>query len=218
MTRPAVDTNLLVPSARSPSSAQRDDNRVRTLRWTAERYRAAINAGLFKEDEPLELIDGYIIEKMPVGEPHADCLSGLLPHFILKFRKKYKFRAQDPIALADHDQPQPDFAVVEKKVYNRKTGHPQPDDIYLLIEIAQTSLDFDRTVKVATYAAAGIAEYWIINLRDRQVEVYLRPNNGTRTYASVVHYAESETFRSPFAGPTAVSELLPEETDEEEQR
>ena len=180
------------------------------LSWTIDGYHRAIEAGIFGEDDPLELLFGEIIPKMPVGEPHTQCLKVLNLRFVLQFREQYYYQVQDPISLLDDSEPEPDYAIVTHKKYSRRTGQPGPDDVHLLIEVADSSLESDRGPKARAYALAGIEEYWIINLRARQLELYLHPDRSSGDYGSVVHYREGATFESPFCGPTPVTELLPE--------
>lgn len=185
--------------------------------WTLDRYHHAIETGVFTEDDKVELLFGQIVPKMPVGEPHADCVGVLMTHFILKYKREYKYRAQDPTTLPNHSEPEPDFMIVTHKIYNRSTGHPKPEDALLVIEVADSSLSLDRTIKARAYALAEVKEYWIINLNDRKIEVYLNPSVTTGDYASINHYTETQTFDSPFNGPTVVAELLPEREPQEEE-
>lgn len=99
------------------------------------------------------------------------------------------------------------MAVVVNKSY--AAGAPLPEDVYLIAEISDSSLHKDRNVKVQLYAEAELAEYWIVNLIDRQIEVHLNPNPRRRLYGSVAIYEEGTTFTSPFAGEVVVAELLP---------
>lgn len=105
--------------------------------------------------------------------------------------------------------------IVTHKVYDRKTGHPKAEDALLVIEVADSSLTLDRTIKAQAYALADVKEYWIINLNDHKVEVYLQPDKTDGDYTSITHYAAGTTFESPFNGTTVVDDLLPEQDEEE---
>ena len=184
--------------------------------WSLDRYHRAIEQDVFGEDDPIELLFGQIITRMPVGELHTQCLKILNVRFVLQFRDQYYYQSQDPITLPDYSEPQPDYAVVTHKNYSKKTGQPGSKDIHLLIEVADSSLDIDRGPKARAYALAGIQEYWIINLKARQVELHLTPNVNLGEYSSITRHGEGSVFDSPFSGATSVSELLPPIEQEEE--
>jgi Uma2 family endonuclease len=119
------------------------------------------------------------------------------------------YSEEKPITIADLiSEPQPGITVVLRKDYSK--ANPSPEEIRLVAEVADSSLEKDQTVKVILYAEANIAEYWIINLPKRRVEVHLYPLPEERTYRSVNIYEEAESFESPFAGTVLVKELLPE--------
>lgn len=98
---------------------------------------------------------------------------------------------------------------VKKQSYT--PNHPGESEILFIAELAQASLEKDRTVKVKLYAEADLQEYWIVNLRNRKIEVYLQPDSEQGLYASMNHYDEGATFASPFAGEVVVADLLSEE-------
>ena len=178
------------------------------FKWTLEQYHAAIDAGVLTENDKVELLFGELYVKMPVGEPHADILSDIADFFYELFGTQYKYRAQSPVTLPQANEPEPDFAVVTRKKYNRKTGHPGPEDILLLIEVADHTLSTDRNKKAKAYAAAGIKEYWIVNIPDRKVEVHLNPVRERGEYGVVSFHIPGTIFESPFCGTTAVDDLL----------
>lgn len=153
---------------------------------------------------------------MPVDEVHAECVSIIGVYFILKYQRKYRYRVQDPTTLPSKSEPEPDFMIVVDKPYGRKYGHPKAKDTLLVVEVSDSSLLIDRSIKARAYAFAEIAEYWIVNLKARQVEVHLEPNKDTGDFNSIRRYASGTTFDSPFNGPTEVAELLPPTEQEEE--
>ena len=146
------------------------------FRLTVDQYHELIRAGKLGEDDPVELLEGILVFKMPKNTPHATTtklarreIEGLLPeglHYIV----------QDPITLAD-GEPEPDGAVVRGRIEDYAAAHPGPADVALVIEVADTSLVRDRGIKLRSYARAGIPVYWIINLIERQVEVYVDPDH-----------------------------------------
>ena len=176
--------------------------------WTVERYYQAIANGVLTEDDKIELLFGQIFKLMPSGSPHAYCITLITRFFQRRLGFDYQYREEKPIQLSEQlSAPEPDIAIVVDKDYSK--NHPAGENIYLVIEVANSSLELDREVKVQLYAAANLAEYWIVNLVDRQIEVHLNPLPIQRTYASTAIYAESQTFTSPFAGEVVVAELLP---------
>ena len=183
------------------------------FRWTLDRYHDAIEKGVLTELDKVELLFGQIIPKMPVGEPHADVISDINDFFYEKFGLRFKYRTQNPVTLPNDSEPEPDFAVVVRRKYNRKTGHPKPDDIHLLIEVADSTLDYDRGEKAKAYALAGVSEYWIVNVSERQVEVYLKPSAEKGIYKDIRVFEEQATFVSPFGGEIDVRTMLPELPD-----
>lgn len=180
------------------------------FRWSLDRYHQAIELGVLTELDKVELLFGKIIAKMPVGEPHADVLSDISDFFYERLGKKYKFRSQSPVTLPNDSEPEPDFAVVVRRKYNRQTGHPKADDIFLLIEVSDSTLSFDRTERAEAYALAGVKEYWIINIPERQVELHLKPSEEKGLYRSVSVFESGANFTSPFCGEVKVDEVLPE--------
>ena len=181
----------------------------RAFTWTLERYHRMIELGILTPEDRVELLFGQIVEKMSIGEMHAACVKVLSKYFNRRYLDVYELMQENPVTLPNESEPEPDFAIVDLKEDNYKSGHPTPADIHLVIEVADNTLDTDRRVKSVLYALAGIPEYWIINLKQRQVEVYLKPDTAAGTYGSLTHYREEAAWESPFAGSVAVKDLLP---------
>lgn len=177
--------------------------------WTLERYHDAIDKGVLTELDKIELLFGQIIQKIPVGEPHADVLSDITDFFYARLGTKYKYRSQSPVTLLNDSEPEPDFAVVIRKKYNKESGHPGPEDILLLIEVSDSTLHFDRVQKAQAYSLSGVKEYWIINIPEQQVELHLNPNMDKGLYLSREVYETGTSFESPFCGTVEVDEILP---------
>ena len=180
---------------------------VEGFEWTIERYHRAIAAGVLTQEDRVELLRGDLIETMPIGENHAGTVEGLGEYFSERIGGKYRLRSENPVTLPDNSEPEPDYVVARKLPRHMRKHHPTPTDIFLLIEVAQRTVDKDRNIKGPIYAAAGIPEYWIINLERRLVEVHTQPSDDG-VYHSVVHYGEHRMFDSPFMGETAVDDLL----------
>ena len=177
--------------------------------FTLEEYEAMTAAGILTEEHKVELLFGFIIQKMPITPSHSGTVSLLSYYFFQRFAGKFQVRMENPISLANNSQPEPDCVVVTFRDDFYRSKHPTPADTHLVIEVAQTTLYTDRSIKAAAYADGGITEYWIINLVSLQIEVHLNPDAESKAYADIRQYKQGETFQSPFAGPVAVSDLLP---------
>jgi len=126
----------------------------------------------------IELIDGELREMSPTNEPHAETVS-LLVEWSFQFppKDKIRVRVQCPICIPERESaPEPDIVWAVRKEY--RATHPRPDDILLLIEVAESSLAYDCGEKANLYASAGIADYWVVNLVDRCVDVFRQPQDG----------------------------------------
>jgi Uma2 family endonuclease len=182
-------------------------------RFSVDQYEKMIEAGILTSEDRVELIEGIVVQKMTQNPPHAaaidytqDALRPLLPD-------GWRLREQKPIKLSD-SEPEPDLVIVRGPLQRYERRHPGPRDIALLIEVADTSLEADRQDKGRTYARARIAVYWIINLIDRQVEVYTEPKGGKapayrhrRDYA--LHAKVPLLIEGNEVGQVSVGELLP---------
>ena len=165
--------------------------------FTVDELFAMVEAGIVAEDERIELLDGEILEMPPIGDPHADGTDRLDESFKEQLRRRARVRVQGPVRINDNSLLQPDIAVLRlRDDYHRRT--PTPADVLLLIEMADSSLQMAREVKLAQYADAGIPEVWIANVRARQVEGYSDPVDGSYRSRRVV---TAEGSISPLAFP-----------------
>lgn len=151
-------------------------------RFTIAEYHRLTEIGFFSEDDRVELIRGEINRMAAKGTAHTVCCSNLLAALAELLAGYATLRCQDPIALPSGSEPEPDFAIVRQRSDNYLSGHPTPDDILLVIEIADSSLDYDREVKRSLYAEAGIPHYWIFNLIEQCLEAYSEPYQNLETF------------------------------------
>ena len=151
-------------------------------RFTIAEYHRLTEIGFFAEDDRVELIRGEINRMAAKGTAHTVCCSNLLAALAELLAGYATLRCQDPIALPFGSEPEPDFAIVRQRSDNYLSGHPTPDDILLVIEIADSSLDYDREVKRSLYAEAGIPHYWIFNLIEQCLEAYSEPYQNLETF------------------------------------
>jgi Uma2 family endonuclease len=154
-------------------------------RLSVEKYHEMIRQGILTENDRMELLDGILVRKMTINPPHRlatqlirEVLAGVLP-------EGWHIQTQSPTTLVT-SEPEPDGMVVRGTLRDYGNRHPSPSDLALIIEVADATLQFDRTFKKALYAQAGIAVYWIVNLIDRQIEVYSEPTGAAErpTYAT----------------------------------
>jgi Uma2 family endonuclease len=144
-------------------------------RWTVDEYHRMVAAGILTAGDRVELLDGQIIEMVPQEPPHASTTSSFGNDFVVLFAGKAWVRQQLPITIAPNSEPEPDIAVVKIDSKRYRDRHPIPEDVYLLIEVADSTLNYDRTRKVKAYAKAKIPEYWIVDVNQRQLLVFREP-------------------------------------------
>jgi Uma2 family endonuclease len=184
------------------------DQRPR-FRWSPDEYEKLIRLGILTENHNVELIRGEIVSKMPKGDLHTSCLKRVAEFFYATAGSLATMSVQDPIRLTD-SEPEPDFAVLVRRADYYASGKPRPADIYLVVEVADTSLDYDREVKGPLYAENGIAEYWIVDLVDRCLEVHRLPQvDGTYADVRTLRPGDSITLALLPAVTVAVADLIP---------
>ncbi|RAM53379.1 MAG: Uma2 family endonuclease [Hapalosiphonaceae cyanobacterium JJU2] len=144
-------------------------------RFTLAEYHKLAELGFFGEDDHIELINGEIIQMVAKGKAHETCLRKLLKELPRLVGDRATLQSQAPIILPPNSEPEPDFAILKNRSDDYLFGHPEPADVLLVIEVADSSLNYDRDVKIPLYAKAGIADYWIINLGDNYLEYYSEP-------------------------------------------
>jgi Uma2 family endonuclease len=190
-----------------PSALEQD---LTPRRWRRVEYERLVDLGVFA-GERLELLDGLLVVREPQGSPHAAMAAKVGYVVGAAFEGPWHVRLHSPLALGEHSEPEPDVAVVAGKPEDYVTGHPST--AALVIEVADASLRLDRRFKAAIYAQARLAEYWIVNLVDRTLEVHRRPEPAADGW----RYCSLDVLRppahvSPLAAPTAtipVVDLLP---------
>ncbi len=183
-------------------------------RFSVAEYHRLIEIGVLTEDDNLELLDGYLVHKMSRNPPHDAAIQKITKRLFRLLPPDWDLRIQSAVTLT-RSEPEPDLAVVRGDETRYLAHHPKPPDIGLAIEVSDSTLDGDRIDKGRLYAEAGIAYYWIVNLVDRQIEVYTQPSGATTTPA----YGQRQDYRMGDDVPLwldgrvvaniPVSELLP---------
>lgn len=175
------------------------ETRVTRRRFTVHEYHRMAEAGILHEDDRVELMGGEIVEMNPIGGRHAKCVTELVRVLIRLVGEDARVSPQNPVKLDEDWEPQPDVAVLRAGERYEAGELPEPEDILLLIEVAGTSLAYDREVKLPLYARFGIREVWIIDLEAGIIERHTEP--ASEGYRLVRRAGRGETF---------ASEVLPE--------
>lgn len=160
-------------------------------RYSVDDYEEMIRLGVLTENDRVELIRGEIVAKMAIGPKHGGCTKRLIRLCDRRIGEAAIVASQDPVRLPD-SEPEPDISLLRPRADFYASGHPQPPDIFLIIEVSDSSLADDRNIMRPMYAEAGITEFWIVNLVDECLEVYRDPRpDGTYQDARVLRRGES---------------------------
>lgn len=151
-------------------------NSMRLRSFTVKEYDSLIETGFFTENDRIELLNGVIIEKMPKGTKHAFFNDLIAARFMKFLGEKVYVRNQNPIWLDEISEPEPDIVLAEPPLDNYLDKHPTPAEIYLILEVSDATLSFDRNAKSLAYARAGIRQYLLLNVNDQTIEDYREPS------------------------------------------
>ena len=188
-----MDTIERSTPPRSGSAVPEAVLHTRGRRITVEEYRAMGEAGILSEDDRVELLDGHLISMSPIGPSHAHCANRLTELFGERNGPSIRLSVQNPVHLDDVSEPEPDLALYDS---DAPTGrHLRPDDTVLVVEVADTSVEYDRDVKSDRYSRAGIPEYWVVDLANEVVEVFRRPEDDG--YAERIRHRRGDTLTTP---------------------
>jgi Uma2 family endonuclease len=153
---------------------------------TIDDYHQMIETGIIHEGEHTELISGQIFNMAAKGTRHTVANTELMGELLLLLGRRAKIRCQDPITLPNNSEPEPDIVIAKLRSDNYVNSHPAPTDIILVVEVADSTLNFDKNTKAPLYAIAGIKEYWIVNLIDDRLEIYSQPEGAIYTNTQIV--------------------------------
>ena len=179
-------------------------------RFTPAEFLALVEVGILTSSDRVELLDGVIIEMAPIGDPHAgtvDIYTEMLPSGA---DRGTLLRVQGPLELDEHSRLYPDLMLLRRRADFYRTETPRPEDVLLLIEVAYSSVGYDRHEKLPRYAQAGIPEVWITVLPERIIEAHTEPSGGRYTHTRI--FAPGDTI-TPGCFPDIalpVSEILPD--------
>lgn len=150
-------------------------------RFTLDEYHKLAELGFFHQEERIELINGELIEMVSKGVAHETCLRKLWKELPTLVGDRATLQSQAPIVIPPKSEPEPDFALIKNRDDDYLYGHPQPADVLLVMEVSDSSLDYDQDVKIPLYAQAGISDYWIFNLFDNYLECYSEPYQNSQS-------------------------------------
>lgn len=154
--------------------------------FTVTDYQRMIETGILQEGDRCELLNGEIVKMATIGRKHAAVVNRINKLFSRILQEAIIVSVQNPIELGAFSQPEPDIALLRWQDDFYESGHPQAQDVYLLIEVADTTLETDRAIKLPIYAQTGISEVWIVNLQDLQIEVYRSPIEDTYSVSQIL--------------------------------
>ena len=196
---PRIDPPAL--KRRAPPDAPPLPKWVARWKFNVHQYHAMAKAGVLKEDDRVELIDGEIVAMSAIGPEHIGAVNFSTWFWVVRLGERAVVQIQSSVRLDEWNEPEPDVAILKPREDFYASRHAGPDDVLLLIEVSDTSLRYDRRIKLALYARFGIPEVWIANIRARAIEVYTDPANGE--YTSLQTFRRGQTI-TPTAFPDVV--------------
>ena len=150
-------------------------------RFSVDDYETMFEIGILTEDDRVELIDGEIVEMPPIGSLHASHVDKMAALLRRLEPSQALLRVQSPVALRPDSQPEPDISLLKPRDDYYRDAHPTPEDIILIVEVAETTAEFDRETKVPLYARHGVAATWLVDLEHGRLELYEEPVDGEYT-------------------------------------
>lgn len=209
--QPVSSASVGVQSRRPPT-----EGRVRRLKFTRQMYNEMAKAGILPRDQRFQLLDGIIFVMPSMNHPHWLVLNSLNTLFVKQLPNGWSITCQSPVVVDEFGEPEPDIAILRGQLQDYRVK-PTAADTALVIEVTESSADFDRGRKLVAYAEVGIPEYWLINLAERKIEVRTEPRprdgNTRGTYAVLHEYRGDEKVPLRLDGQTIaefpVTELIP---------
>lgn len=181
---------------------------VATYRFSVEEFNKLGEAGIFDEDDRVELLDGEIIVMSPIGSQHAGAVMRLVSVFTERLGKRIVLNPQNPAVVDEFSEPQPDVMLLKPKPDFYQSGHPRPQDILLLVEVSDTTLSYDRGRKLRKYAECQVSEFWIVNLKNNSIEQYRAPAVTTYSHSRIHQRGETVGIEAFPDVHFAVEELI----------
>lgn len=179
-----------------------------TYRFTVAEYFRLYDVGIFAATDRIELLNGELIIMHAIGHRHAQAVTNLNFEFGEQARRRYMISPQNPVELEEYSAPQPDLVLVPMS-RRYSTRHPLPAEVFLVVEVADSSLEYDQREKMRAYAAVGIREFWILNLQADTLEIFREPEGSDYRVRSII---PADGVASPLAFPDvaiALREIIP---------
>ena len=176
--------------------------------FTVQDYHRMIETGILTESDRVELIRGEIVEMASIGAKHAAGVNRLNRLFFKKFGDQVLVAVQNPVEVDEKSEPEPDIALLRPREDFYASAHPTPDDVFLLIEVSDSTIRYDRTIKIPLYAEDNIAEAWIVDVNAELVEVYRQPSaTGYRSLQTLTRGQSIQLLAFPEVS-IAIDEIL----------
>lgn len=160
-------------------------------RFRVEDFRKMMEVGILPEESGWEIIDGYLMDKMTIGSKHASVVRRLEKFFERAVGDRLIVSGQNPVQIDDYNAPEPDVALLAPRADFYAENHPTPPDVFLLVEVSDSTVEYDREIKKTLYAEAEIREFWLVNLKNNTVEIYTQPKNGVYYSARILEAGET---------------------------
>ena len=177
-------------------------------RFSVKEYYRMAETGILRPDARVELLNGKLIDMSPIGSFHGGFVNRLIRIYAKLSNGRWQASAQNPLRMDDHSEPEPDFMLLKPAPDDYMSRHPRPEEVFLLIEVSDTTLEYDREEKLPAYGRSGVAEVWIVNLNNASIEVYRDPHFTGYSSKTVLQAGDQA---APLAFPDAVvsvAELL----------
>ncbi len=181
-----------IPTSAQTANDSSNGHYLKLRRLTVKEYDAMIENGIFDENDQIELLNGVIVEKMPKGTKHSSANDRAARVFYRVLGEKVIIRNQNPIWLDDFSEPEPDIVLASLNENEYEATHPTPDDIFLILEVSDSTLNYDRNAKCLAYSRAGIRQYLLLNVQDQTLEDYREP--GADGYGAKQTYRGEQSF------------------------
>lgn len=173
-------------------------------RLTVRDYHRMGEAGILGEHDRVELLDGEIIDMTPIGSRHASAVARITEALTLAARGRALVWSQNPVTLGEYTEPQPDVALLRRRDDYYRESHPRSEDVVLVIEVSDSSVDYDRLVKIPLYSRHGVPEVWMVDLGNATLTIHRGPRDDAYTEVTRV---TSLAALAPAAIPEAVVDL-----------
>lgn len=177
-------------------------------KFTSEQYHQMVASGILTERDRVELIEGEIVQMSPIGRKHAACTNRLAELFVLTFSPQALVWTQSPICLNEYSEPEPDIALLQRRSDFYLDGKPTSQDILALVEVSDSTIEYDRTEKAPLYARAGIQELWIVDLNRLAIEIYRSPSPEGYQNVRMLQHGEPLAFQALPETAFTIEQLL----------